>query len=74
MLTKFKARATVEKQKRKLDSDFEDLKGKYHEEVTARSELSKQRNQLENDLRSTTSQLESEIERRGILEGIIAYP
>lgn len=44
---------------------------RYNEEVAARSELAKLKNQLENDLKSTASQLESEVERRNILDGMI---
>jgi hypothetical protein len=37
--------------------------------VAQRTELNKLKNQLDSDLKSTASQLESEVERRGILEG-----
>jgi hypothetical protein len=46
---------------------------RYQDEVTQRNELYKLKNQLDSELKSTTAQLESETERRGVLEGIYIH-
>ena len=46
------------------------LHTRYQDEVTQRSELNKLKNQLDRKLKWTGAQLESEVERRSVLEGM----